>query len=226
MKPVAIIPARGGSKRIPRKNIAEVCGKPMIAWPIENALRTGLFERVIVSTDDDAIADIARSYNADVSVRPDELATDTAEEIYAYKHVLEELGDIPDYFCAIYPTAILLTPDDLTQAFDQFDERTDVVMGVSEYALHPYKALQQEDGGFLSMVHPYECNNLRSQDYPYYVASSGTFYWFKSSSFLQDPNYFPEKLRGHVVPRDRAVDIDVPDDLKLARILKQSQLKA
>lgn len=224
MKPVVIIPARGGSKRIPRKNIIDVCGKPMLAWAVETALSTDLFSSVIVTTEDKEIADVALKHGADVALRPDDLATDTAEEIYAYQHVISDLSVQPEYFCAIYPTAILLKADDLVQSYNLLDEETDVVMGVSEYPIHPYKALKNEGTGFLGMVHPHECNNLRSQDYPYYVASNGTFYWFKTASFMKEPNYFPEKLRGHVVPRDRAVDIDVPDDLTLAKVLKHHQL--
>lgn len=230
MKPIAIIPARGGSKRIKRKNIIDVCEKPMLAWPITMALETDLFSRVIVSTEDEEIASIAKQYGAQSISRPDELATDTAAEIDAYAQVLnvveQEENVIPEFFCAIYPTAILLQPDDIKQSFARFDSGADVVMGVSEYPIHPFKALEEGDDGFLKMLHPYECNELRSQDYPHYVASNGTFYWFRTKPFLDAPDYFPKKLNGHIVARDRAVDIDVPDDLTLAKILKREQLNA
>lgn len=226
-RPLAIIPARGGSKRIPRKNIADVCGKPMIGWVIETALHTDIFGKIVVSTEDDEIARIAANFGAHIVPRPPELATDTAAEIDAYAQVLDVLaaqGETPpEFFCGLYPTAILLTPDDLTDAFQKFDTGADVVMGVSDYPIHPYKALQHNDAGFLEMLHPHECNNLRSQDYPPYVASNGTFYWFRRDSFAKNRDYYPEKLAGHIVPRLHAVDIDTPEDLEVARLYKQHQ---
>lgn len=232
MKPIAIIPARGGSKRIPRKNIYNICGKPMLAWPIEQALKSDLFSSIIVSTDDAEIAEVAEHYGARAIIRPAELATDTAEEIDAYEHVLQTLYDEhkvhPEYFCGIYPTAILIQDADLKAGLEQFNENNaDVVMSVSEYAIHPYKALMRnEETGFLEMVYPVECNTLRSQDYPLYTASNGTFYWFNVASFLKEKNYYPQRLDHYILPRTRAVDIDVPEDLEMAEIFKKHQLEA
>jgi N-acylneuraminate cytidylyltransferase len=224
MKPIAIIPARGGSKRLPRKNIAPVCGRPMLAWPVEAALASGLFSEVIVSTEDAEIAAIAQEAGARIAARPAELATDTAPETLAYKHVLETLGpDAPEYFCAIYPTALLVTPEDFIRSHARLEEGADVVMSVSEYPLHPYKALEKKPDGFYGMVHPAECRQ-RSQTYPHYVASNGTFYWLRTAPFLNSPDYYPEKLGVHILPYRRAVDIDTAEDLELAQLFKQHQL--
>lgn len=222
MRPIAILPARGGSKRIPRKNIVPVGGKPMIVWAIETAKASGLFGRVVVSTEDEEIAAIARGAGAEVLARPPELATDTAAETDAYAQVLEVLeartGERPPYFCGIYPTALLLEPRDLRDAFARFGEGADVVMGVSEYPIHRFKALQAGPTGYLAPVYPVQ-NDWRSQDYPMDVASNGTFYWFRTDAFLANRTYYPERLLGYVVPRERAVDLDTPADLRFAELL-------
>jgi N-acylneuraminate cytidylyltransferase len=223
-KPVAVIPARGGSKRLPRKNIAEAAGRPMIAWPVEAALDSGIFSEVIVSTDDAEIAAISAKAGARVIERPADLATDTAHETLVYRHVLDTLGtEAPDHFCALYPTALLITKDDLRESFVQFETGADVVMAVSEYPIHPYKALKQRDDGFYGMVYPVDCK-MRSQTYPHYVASNGTFYWFRTRAFLDSQTYYPDRLAVHILPGTRAVDIDTAADLEIARLFKQHQL--
>ncbi len=235
MTAIAVIPARGGSKRIPRKNIVPVGGKPMLAWPVETALASGLFARVIVSTEDPEIAGIARDHGAEVIDRPLELATDTAFEIDVYRQVLDEVkkengGKDPEYFVGIYPTAILITPEDLRGGFTALEDGAgaDVVMSVCEYPIHPYKALQADENDYLSMVYPVECKQ-RSQTYPRRVASNGTFYWFRTAHYREDPQYYTRRLRPYILPPDRAVDIDEPKDLAIAEMylkIKQGQVCA
>lgn len=217
MKPVAIIPARGGSKRLPRKNILPLEGKPMIAWPIAAALESGVFETVIVSTEDEEIADISRQYGAEVVKRPPELATDTAMEIDAYAQVLKNLPAQPECFCAIYATAILLEPEDFQKSYEVFHVRpdADALMSVSEFSIHPFKALEENSAGFLDMVHPKECVQ-RSQTYPRYVASNGTFYWLRTSAYNRQKTYYQPHLLSYILPANRAVDIDTAEDLKMA----------
>lgn len=219
-KPVAIIPARGGSKRIPRKNIVDMNGLPMLAYPIKAALKSGLFSDVIVSTEDSEIAAIAAQYGARVIERPLDLASDTAMEIDVYEQVLSKLFTRPDYFCAIYPTAILIEADDLQKSFTEISATADidVLMSVSPYAVHPYKALINNKAGYLEMVHPAECVQ-RSQTYPHYVASNGTFYWFRTTGYEQHKSYYPSKMKGYVLPTSKAIDIDEPGDLALARAI-------
>ncbi len=217
MRSVAIIPARGGSKRIPRKNIADINGQPMISYPIRTALESGIFDRVIVSTDDPEIKQISLSCGAEVSDRPVELATDEAFEIDVYGQVLDTLPTRPQNFCAIYPTAIFINEDDIKGAFDQLSG-ADVVMGASRYPIHPFKALRTNAEGYAEMVHPKECLQ-RSQTYPEYVASNGTFYWFDTESYFKYKSYYAPKLKTFAVPTLRAVDIDEPEDLHFARAL-------
>ena len=151
MMKVAIIPARGGSKRLPRKNIVPVLGKPILSYPITAAQESALFDAVIVSTDDEEIAESARSTNARVVERSTELAHDRATVVQVCLDVLEVLrheNQLPDYFCCIYATALFITPDDLRRSFRllQGKPAADFVMGVSEYNLHPVQALVEKDG--------------------------------------------------------------------------------
>lgn len=222
MKTAAIIPARGGSKRIPRKNIAPLGGLPMLAHPVKACLVAGIFDQVIVSTEDAEIAAVAEKHGARAVARPPELASDSAEETDAYVQVLDVLaaeGAKPDFFCAVYPTAVFVTPDDLRDSYEKMrNSGADVLMGVSSYSIHPFKALKENGHGFLTMVYPEQCLQ-RSQAYPHYVASNGTFYWFRTEGFLESPTYYPEKLVGYELPRDRAVDIDTKEDYEWACLL-------
>lgn len=224
---MAIIPARGGSKRIPRKNIADMNGKPMIVYPITSALESGVFSAVIVSTDDAEIKSIALANGAQVSDRPAALATDQAFEINVYEYVLEEMPKAPDHFCAIYPTSVFLTPDDFQRSYEiiSADTETDVIMGVSHYPLHPFKALLPDNNGYLHMVHPKECLQA-SQTYPDYVASNGTLYWFRTQAYFEHKSYYTPRLKPFIIPYDRAIDIDFPEDLAFARALMHAKNNA
>ncbi len=232
MKPIAIIPARGGSKRIAKKNIVDVCGVPMIGHTITNAINSGVFSSIIVSTDDNEIKDISESFGARVVARSEELATDTAFEIDAYAEVLDQIKDAgdeaPEFFCGLYATAIFLEEKDFTGAYELLrgNNETGVLMGVSEYPIHPFKALASNSNGFLEMVHPVECK-MRSQTYPKYLASNGTFYWFKTEEYKKTQSYYTDNMSGYILPHERAVDIDNPEDLewaiKLMKINKGEQ---
>lgn len=219
---VAIIPARGGSKRLPRKNVAELGGRPVIHHPIETALASGLFQRVIVSTEDEEIGAVARAGGAEVMARPGEFATDAATVVQVCLHTLETLaqdGVRPAAFCCIYATAAFLEPDDLTAAYALLDEppAADVVMGVSGFPIHPYKALRESDG-YLVPEFPQQVGE-KSQTYPHFVASNGTFYWGRPDVFTTAPTFYPERLKGHALPPERAIDLDTPEDLEWARRL-------
>ncbi len=222
MTRVAIIPARGGSKRLPRKNIIPVMGKPALFYPIQAALKTGLFDQVIVSTEDDEIARAARASGARVMPRPPDLARDEAGVVQVCSHVLEKLdtqGIRPAVFCCIYATAIFITSKDINDAFKQLDacDGTDVVMGVSEFNLQPVQALETKDG-FLRHKWP-EYQGVQSQLQPKLMASNGTFYWAKTAPFLENNSFYPQGLKGYSIPWIRAIDLDTPDDLENVRML-------
>lgn len=230
MQRLAIIPARGGSKRIPRKNIAMLAGEPLIAHTLKTVLASNVFSRVIVSTEDQEIAEIAKTCKAEVYNRNPAYATDTAHELDACAEILEAIeadeGRKPEVFCVVYPTAVLLEPDDFRKSACLIEDNpaADVVMSVSTFNYHPYKALKKNEQGYLEMMFPVECKQ-RSQYYPDVRASNGTFYWLRTETFLEnrDKSYYQDRLIAYDLPAGRAVDIDYPEDLKWVEFLLKAQ---
>jgi len=227
MKSVAIIPARGGSKRLPRKNILPINGQPMLSYPVKTAVDSGLFDQVIVSTEDSEISSIAINSGAIVVNRPVELANDHAQVTQVCKHVLELLKtqhSLPDYMCCIYATAIFITSDDIINAFHSFSQlpEADVVMGVSEFNLQPLQALRKE-AGFLKPMWP-EYATLQSQCHPNLVASNGTFYWVRTKAFLRTQSFYCSRLKGYTIPNLRAIDIDTEDEFVFAKLVAKQLL--
>lgn len=227
--PIVIIPARGGSKRLPRKNILPIGGKPMIAWPIKACIESGIFQKVVVSTEDQEIADIARAHGAHVIVRPVELAGDEIHEGHAHNHALDKLkeeGIDPEFFLVLYATAVLVNADDIhkSYALTQSDNPpADAVMSMSPYPNHPYKAHVKNDKGYLVPMFPKEVKE-RTQTYPAVSAVNGTFCWCRTSVWRKNMHYFPERFAGYEMPLERAVDIDTPEDYeRLATMIKIHQ---
>jgi pseudaminic acid cytidylyltransferase len=224
---IAIIPARGGSKRLPRKNVLPVLGQAMLAYPVKCALQSGAFNRVIVSTEDSEIEKEACASGAEVLKRPKELSQDRSTVVQVCKHVLDTLkqqGMQPDFFCCIYATAIFITPEDINHSFELFksDQAPDVIMGVSEFNLHPVQALEESEG-FLTPKWP-EYIGMQSQFHPKLVASNGTIYWVRTSYFEANPSFYCHKLKGYLVPRLRAIDINSIEDLEHARLVAEAAI--
>ncbi len=222
MKKVAIIPARGGSKRLARKNTRLLLKKPLLAYPVEAAARSGIFDRVIVSTEDREIADAARLAGAEVFKRSNELATDTTRVVQVCRDVLERLrteGVAPDAFCCIYATAFFVSADDLEKSFRMLIERppADYVMGVSDYNVQPFQALKKT-GAFLESFWP-EYVSRQSQENPELTASNGSLYWARVSAFEKSGTFYGQNLKGYFIPKERAIDINTPEDFRLAEIL-------
>jgi pseudaminic acid cytidylyltransferase len=227
MNHIAIIPARGGSKRLPRKNILPIHGNPMLTYPVQAAQKSKMFERIIVSTEDEEIKQIALEVGAEVFQRPEDLARDRATVVQVCKHVLDDLGEQnvhPDFFCCIYATAIFITPEDIKNSFQLFNQEPspDVVMGVSEFNLHPVQALEEKDG-FLNRKWP-EYFGIQSQFHPNLLASNGTVYWSRTCSFEQNPNFYCTRLKGYPISKRRAIDINTEDDLNFARVVAEKTL--
>jgi len=222
---IAIIPARGGSKRLPRKNILPINGKPMIGYPILAAIKSGLFDEVVVSTEDKEILSIAESYGATVSKRPESLAQDRSTVVQVCKDVLEkDEYKTVENFCCIYATAIFITPEDIINSYKLITNMppVDYVMGVSGFNYYPVQALQEVDGYLQSMWPEY--NNKQSQFYPHLVVSNGTLYWAKRTAFLRDKTFYGDKLVGYELNSDNAVDIDTPEDYENAKKLAKDKL--
>lgn len=222
---IAIIPARGGSKRIPRKNIKLFCGAPMISYPIKTALQSGCIDRVIVSTEDEEIAAIARSYGAETPfVRPKELADDYTGTSAIVRHALnwlDEQQQSVDMACCLYATSPLLLPDDLRAGLSmlQSDDQLDFVFSAARFSFPIQRALLQDKQGG---VVPFDCDSIkmRSQDLAPAFHDAGQFYWGQTSSWLSaNRSIFSPSSRMLVLPDHRVQDIDTLDDWHRAEVL-------
>jgi len=213
---LAVIPARGGSKRIPRKNIKPFCGKPMIAWSIEAALQTGCFDSVIVSTDDAEIADIARQWGAGVPfVRPASLSDDFTGIIPVVRHAIEwfeQHGHMPDQVCCIYATAPFLEVADIRQGLEMLIENDcGYAFSVTSYPFPIQRAIRITDQARVEMFHP-EQFNTRSQDLDEAWHDAGQFYWGRTQAWIEERVIFTPASVPVLLPRYRVQDIDTPED--------------
>lgn len=226
MSNVAFIFARGGSKGLPNKNTLDFSGKPLIAWSIEQALAVKRIDRVIVSTDSEHIANIAKNYGADVPfIRPAELATDTSPEILAWKHgvnyLKETTGGYPEAFLSIPSTSPLRLSSDIDLCLDEFlTRRPDVVVTVTDPHRNPYfNMLRINPQGICSMVIPNEVSVARRQD-------AEEVFDMTTVCYVADP-FFIEKcesilegtVRSVYIPTERAVDIDNLMDFQFAEFI-------
>jgi pseudaminic acid cytidylyltransferase len=216
MHRVAIIPARGGSKRIPRKNIKEFCGKPMIAWSIEAAKASGSFDNVIVSTDDPEIADVAREWGASVPfMRPAELSDDYAGTLPVIHHAVDWLSanEAPvDYACCLYATAPFVSADDLCRGWGLIQQRgCSYAFSVTSYAFPIQRAVRITEVGRVAMFNP-EHFNTRSQDLEEAWHDAGQFYWGTALAWQEERPIFGEESVPVKLPRHRVQDIDTHED--------------
>lgn len=216
MTTVAIIPARGGSKRIPRKNIKEFCGKPMIAWSIEAAMESGCFDRVIVSTDDEDIAAVARQHGAETPfMRPAQLSDDYTGTIPVIRHAVEWLADngyAVSQACCIYATAPFVAPEDLKRGQQLLNsEACSYAFSVTSYAFPIQRAIRITGGGRVAMFNP-EHFGTRSQDLEEAWHDAGQFYWGTAQAWKEERLIFSEDAAPVTLPRHRVQDIDTPED--------------
>lgn len=220
MSCVAIIPARGGSKRIPRKNLKPFDGVPMIVRSIRTALDSGLFERVVVSTDDVEIAEVARAHGAEVPfLRPAELADDFAGTAPVIVHALQQLPDF-DYTCCVYATAPLLQTRYLRQGLELLEQHPDksFAFSVCSFGFPVQRALALDGQGALQALYP-EFRNTRSQDLPEAYQDAGQFYWGRSDAWLRGEVIYSPTSLPVILPRHLVQDIDTLDDWKRAEYL-------
>lgn len=213
---LAIIPARGGSKRIPRKNIKPFCGKPMIAWSIEAAQESGCFDRVIVSTDDAEIAEVARQYGAEVPfMRPLELSDDHTGTIPVIRHAIETInsqGRAVEQACCLYATAPFIRAEDLRRGLELLQgSGGDYAFSVTSYAFPIQRAIRLTPEGRVEMFNP-EHFSTRSQDLEEAYHDAGQFYWGRAEAWLQGQMIFSPASLPVMLPRHRVQDIDTPED--------------
>jgi len=213
---ICIIPARGGSKRVPRKNIKAFCGKPMIAWSIEAALLSACFDHVVVSTDDVEIAEIARQHGAQVPfMRPAALADDhtgtTAVVAHATRWFIDQ-GQPPEHVCCLYATAPFVSSADLRQGLQVLtDTGCDFAFSVGSYPFPIQRAIRINEDGQVEMFDPTQFAT-RSQDLEEAWHDAGQFYWGRAQAWLQNKMIFSPQSRPIKLPRHRVQDIDTPED--------------
>ncbi len=224
-KNIAIIPARGGSKRIPRKNIKNFLGKPIIAYSIEAALKSNLFDEVMVSTDDDEIAEVAKRYGAKVPfLRSNENANDyatLADVIIEVVNVYKNNKKAFDNICCFLPTAPFTTALRLIEAYNKFFENDyDSLCPVVEFSYPILRALEFTNDDKLRMIWP-EYLKSRSQDLNPAYHDSGSFYWVKNNALLQEKTLLCKNGSAIILPETEVQDIDTETDWKLAELKYQ-----
>lgn len=220
---VAIIPARGGSKRIPRKNIKAFHGKPMIAYSIEAAIASGCFDKVIVSTDDAEIAAVAEAHGAYVPfLRPADISDDYATTMDVMAHAIhwcQNEGWEIDAVCCLYATAPFVLPKDLQQGYALLQgEGVQFVFSATSFPFPIQRAIKLDSDGSVSMFSP-ENEQVRSQDLEEAYHDAGQFYWGRTKAFLEKYSIFSPHSKAVLLPRNRVQDIDTKEDWELAESL-------
>ncbi|GAO30463.1 pseudaminic acid cytidylyltransferase [Geofilum rubicundum] len=222
MSTIAIIPARGGSKRIPRKNIKDFLGKPIIAYSIEAAKASKLFDEIMVSTDDEEIAKIAQKYGAKVPFfRTKEASNDFATLADVIIEVLNEYkksNQIFETICCILPTAPLINSSRIIEAYNKLNNKDlDSLCPVVAFTYPIYRALQINENNNLEMIWP-EYLITRSQDLKPAYHDSGSFYWIKNEALMQQKSLFCMKCGAIIIPEMEVQDIDTIEDWEIAEL--------
>ncbi len=220
---LCVIPARGGSKRIPRKNIKSFCGQSMIAYSIKVAIASECFDKVIVSTDDQEIAEVAKSFRAEVPfIRPDELANDYTATIPVIKHAIEwfdDQGRSPSEVCCLYATAPFVQEDSIRKAYKKMkQEKADYCFTVTSFAFPIQRAIKITAENRIEMFYS-EYLETRSQDLEESYHDAGQFYWGKAEAFKQQKPLFSKGSTPYILPRHLVQDVDTPEDWKRAELM-------
>jgi CMP-N,N'-diacetyllegionaminic acid synthase len=215
-KVLGLVPARGGSKGIPRKNIRLLGGKPLIAWTLDEAKKSKYIDRLVCSTDDDEIAGVARQFGADVPfMRPPELATDTARGIDVVLHALRKLPKF-DVVVLLQPTSPLRTAEDIDGAIETWAEAKQTVVGVAEVSKSPYWMYGLSDTGTLQQLLPKPANAANRQDLPKAFALNGAVYVASRDELKDQESFLTATTRGYVMAAERSIDLDTKEDWEYA----------
>ncbi|MBN2458161.1 acylneuraminate cytidylyltransferase family protein [Candidatus Woesearchaeota archaeon] len=217
---LAVVPARGGSKGIPKKNIIELNGKPLIAWTIEAGKQTTYIDRMIVSTDSKEIAEVAKRFKADVPfIRPDYLSSDTASSVDVLLHAidyLEEKGEIYDYIMLLEPTSPLRTTEDIEKSIEMLESNTDAesIVGVAKAeSSHPLFSVTITDSGFIRPFSGEELKHIRRQDIKDVYFLEGTIYTSKIDALRKRKTFYHERTLPYIVERYKQFEVDEETDL-------------
>lgn len=220
---IAVIPARGGSKRMPRKNIREFHGKPMIAWSIDAAKSSNLFDHIIVSTDDQEIAEVAKEWGAEIPfLRPESLSDDftgTGSVMSHAAHWMREKGWPVSAVCCIYATAPFIQADDIKQGLVELENGSwDYVIAATTYASPVYRGFKKSAEGGVEMLFP-EHFLTRTQDLPDVQHDAAQFYWGRPPAWIEERPGLTKQTTTVLIPRWRVQDIDDEDDWTRAELM-------
>jgi N-acylneuraminate cytidylyltransferase len=220
-KILAVIPARGGSKGVTRKNVRELNGKPLIAWTIGQAVQSRYVDRVIVSTEDAEIGEVARHAGAETPfIRPQSLATDTATGVDVLCHAVENAGSACDYVLLLQPTSPLRSVADIDDSISKcIDEQLSSVVSVSEATKSPYWMYHMSESGTLSSIIDETASNR--QQLPRSYVPNGAVYVLKASTLLKNRKIINDDTRGYTMPSERSFDIDTELDFVICEFLKK-----
>ncbi len=224
---LCIIPARGGSKRIPRKNIKHFAGKPMITWAINAAKNSQLFDHIVVSTDDIEIMQIAKEFGAETPfTRPSKLSDDHTPTVPVIAHaatVCTQLGWNIKYVCCIYPCSPFIQKEDLVSAYQILvGKKADFVYPVTEYAHPTQRAMKRSLEGKMEFLSP-ENELMRTQDFEQSFHDAGQFYWGTYDAWIEQKRMHTDGL-GMPIPHWRVIDIDTEDDWNRAELIHKALL--
>ncbi len=217
---LAVVPARGGSKRLPRKNILDLGNKPLIAWSIEAGLNSRYVDKVIVSSDDDEILNIAKIYNSEIIKRPASLASDTATSFDALKHTIENV-ETYDYIILLQPTSPLRSSQHIDEAIELLMRKNaDAIISITEMDHSPLWSNTLSEDGDMSTFLREEVKNIRSQDLEKYYRINGAIYICETERLLKKENFFiDDNIFSYVMDRKSSIDIDEEVDFHLAQYL-------
>lgn len=217
---LAIIPARGGSRRLPRKNVLDLAGKPLIAWSIEAGLDSKYIDKVIVSSDDEEILNISKQFGAETIIRPDELANDTATTFDALKHTIENIK-AHDYVVLLQPTSPLRNAQHIDEAIELLiTKNADAIVSVCEMDHSPlWSNTLPKDANMKGFLRD-EVLNKRSQDLEKYYRINGAIYICKTQKLLEEKGFFlKDNIFAYKMDKKNSVDIDEEIDFKIAKVL-------
>lgn len=218
---LAIIPARGGSKGLPKKNIIDLAGKPLIAWTIEASLESKYITKTIVSSDSGEILEVSKKYGSEILKRPDELATDISSSEVVVKHALESVEEKFEYIILLQPTSPLRSTLEIDSAFEKlFSLDATALISVCEYDNKILKAFKENELGYIEGISNNKYPFMRRQDLPKTYMSNGAIYIIKVDEFLKNNSFFTDKTVSFIMDEIRSLDIDTKEDLeKVKRFL-------
>lgn len=218
---LAIIPARGGSKRLPKKNILDLKGIPLIAHTIKAGIKSKYIDKVIVSSDDDEILDISQNYGSLTLKRPGKLASDTASTFEAIKHTIENMDNYYDYIILLQATSPLRNEGHIDEAIELLESKNaDAIVSVCEMEHSPlWSNILPENGSMKSFLRD-EILNKRSQDLEKHYRINGAIYICKTDKLLEKKSFFlKEKIFAYKMDKESSIDIDEKSDFKIAKVL-------